>query len=302
LGLNITPSGNLGVTNIIRGHQTQGGSGNFVGNSSVFRYYDIQPTTYQNSLFTFNYYPAWELNGHIDGSLIAYQQVQYSWGGWLGPVYWEPLSTVNASPAANATTVATVLQNNVRITLGSLLDPLPVELSSFEAICHEDYKEITWKTFSEINNDYFVIEKSYDNNLFVELGNIPGNLNSNTIQNYSVIDLDLAPCYYRIKQFDVDGTETISNVIFSDCSEENQANLYYFQKEEELILVLESFPNKKFNILFYNSHGQSVFNDIIYPENIKTNYKLNRNYMSAGAYYVSIYNSDMKFTKKIIIY
>jgi len=128
LGLNITPAGNMGVTTIVRGHERQAGSGTFTGNWSVFRYYEIQPTTYQNNSFVFNYYPAWELNGHVDGNLIAFQRVQYSTGGWLGPIYWEPIATANATPIATATTVTTVLQNNVRVTLGSDVVPLPVEL------------------------------------------------------------------------------------------------------------------------------------------------------------------------------
>ncbi len=43
-------------------------------------------------------------------------------------------------------------------------DPLPIELISFEAKANSEYVELNWSTASEINNDYFTIERSADRN------------------------------------------------------------------------------------------------------------------------------------------
>lgn len=53
-------------------------------------------------------------------------------------------------------------------------NPLPVTLISFEAICTNGKVELTWITEAEINNDYFVVEKSYDAINFFDLATIQG--------------------------------------------------------------------------------------------------------------------------------
>ncbi len=45
LGLDFTPGTALGNTLIIRGHERQQGTGTYIGNYSVFRYYELQPAT-----------------------------------------------------------------------------------------------------------------------------------------------------------------------------------------------------------------------------------------------------------------
>ncbi|WP_424964013.1 T9SS type A sorting domain-containing protein [Ekhidna sp.] len=84
--------------------------------------------------------------------------------------------------------------------------PLPVDLLYFNAIAESEIK-INWATATEINNDYFSIERSEDGVNYYEIGKVNGNGDSNQEITYSFTDkFVLAPVeYYRLKQVDFDG-------------------------------------------------------------------------------------------------
>lgn len=94
---------------------------------------------------------------------------------------------------------------------------LPVTLVSFSAkAVSENSVEIKWQTAQESRNDRFVVERSKDLILFetvAEIRDVVGN--SNTLHTYRTIDP--APyagtSYYRLLQYDTDGTRTSSRVV-----------------------------------------------------------------------------------------
>jgi len=304
LGLNITPSAALGNTIIARGHQVQAGSGSFAGNSSIFRYYDIRPTTYSNTDFTFSYFPAWELNGHVDGSLIAFQSVQYSWGGTPGPVYWQPLITVNGTPIASATTVNNILTANVRVTLGSFLLPLPVEMVSFSGKCKNGIIELNWETSSEINNDYFEVQKSLNGTDFYSIGIIEGAGNSTTTLSYLFEDNTFTEnsSFYRIKQTDFDGYSYYSEIISIECFSTNFNSFNaFFNNENIIILQFSNFQNTSFEVKLFDQLGKLIETKNI---NIYDDYhevSLNKLHFPGGIYYIYAIGNNSVMTRKIFI-
>jgi hypothetical protein len=103
----------------------------------------------------------------------------------------------------------TAISNNVKFSIGfAPTSALPIELLSFEAeIVDEEYVQIEWITASEINNDYFTLEKSIDGVEYVEIDEIPGAGNSSTAITYEAEDYELIPgvTYYRLTQTDFNG-------------------------------------------------------------------------------------------------
>ncbi len=91
----------------------------------------------------------------------------------------------------------------------------PIELLSFSAKSIEDRVEINWATATELNNDYFEIERSFDAENFELVVKIPGAGNSNEVLDYSIIDNDNleGTVYYRLKQTDFDGVFTYSFIL-----------------------------------------------------------------------------------------
>ncbi len=94
---------------------------------------------------------------------------------------------------------------------------LPVELLSFTASpVQGNQVAVDWQTASEINNDYFLVEKSVDGNNFTGIGIVKGSGNSTETRKYRLLDENLDPdpiLYYRLEQFDFDGNNHFSKVI-----------------------------------------------------------------------------------------
>lgn len=86
--------------------------------------------------------------------------------------------------------------------------PLPVELLYFNATKHgENNVELNWATATELNNDYFQLERSRDGVTFETITVVDGAGNSTIEIEYTHIDRSpfAGMNYYRLKQVDFDG-------------------------------------------------------------------------------------------------
>lgn len=94
--------------------------------------------------------------------------------------------------------------------------PLPIELIHFDAQATDARQVLcSWTTATELNNDYFTVERSRDGLVFEAIGEIPGAGTSMSTHAYEW--LDRAPhsgfSYYRLRQTDFDGTSSLSPVV-----------------------------------------------------------------------------------------
>ncbi|MEO8772348.1 MAG: T9SS type A sorting domain-containing protein [Ferruginibacter sp.] len=86
--------------------------------------------------------------------------------------------------------------------------PLPVSFLNVNATQKGSGAIINWATSSEVNNNYFQVERSNDaGDSWQIISNVKGALNSNVTKNYSAYDAKplAGNNYYRIKQVDIDG-------------------------------------------------------------------------------------------------
>lgn len=88
-----------------------------------------------------------------------------------------------------------------------IFTPLPIELEWFTGHNEGNINKLSWVTATEINNDYFTIERSRDTKNWVTLGNVSGAGNSNTPIMYEFDDDDYEDGvnYYRLTQTDFNG-------------------------------------------------------------------------------------------------
>ena len=111
-------------------------------------------------------------------------------------------------------------------------DVVPVELISFSANFQNGKVSLNWSTATETNNYGFEIERSHDNVKFLKIGFIQGNGTSTQKNNYSFSDkVNSSKYYYRLKQIDLDGTFTYSNIV--------EVNTQLPEKFE----LLQNYPN-----------------------------------------------------------
>ncbi|MES2726506.1 MAG: T9SS type A sorting domain-containing protein [Bacteroidota bacterium] len=103
---------------------------------------------------------------------------------------------------------------------------LPVELINFKGEENGNKVLLTWATASEINNDYFTVERSFDNVNFTAIGTVKGAGTSSRINTYNFTDIDAIALaqptlYYRLKQVDMDGTFTYSTIVVINLNKGN---------------------------------------------------------------------------------
>lgn len=132
----------------------------------------------------------------------------------------------------------TAMTNNLRFTLGTINKtntPLPVELIDFSAVFNTNKVDVSWSTATEKNSDYFEVERSEDAISFTKIDSRKAAGTSNKVLKYSSLDENPINgiSYYRLKQFDKDGTFNYSNII--------SVNVV---KEKNIKFVIYPNPNK----------------------------------------------------------
>jgi hypothetical protein len=90
---------------------------------------------------------------------------------------------------------------------------------------------VTWSTASEQHCDYFRVDRSYDLQSWEEVALVNGADNSNTQLDYQIVDREFdrnGPVYYRLTQFDTDGTPTTLGTkgIQAACSNNEHPVIY----------------------------------------------------------------------------
>lgn len=170
---------------------------------------------------------------------------------------------------------------------------LPVEMISFEAEKMNAFNYLTWSTASEINNDYFEVQKSVDGTNFETIGNIQGVGNSTVQNDYQFIDHDAEYdiVYYRLKQVDFDGTISYSKIKRISNKSVN-TELTVINNGSEPVLQW-AFDSNNQNVVIYNQAGQLVYNGMV-----------NREYSfsghTAGMYTVAYWNGSEQITQKVV--
>lgn len=128
----------------------------------------------------------------------------------------------------NETDVNTALRTFfINYTPGSVL---PVELVSFTAICCENKICMKWVTSNEINNKHFMVERSPDGKVWQKIGQVDGAGDFRGIaRTYFFLDESLRNgiVYYRLKQTDMDGGFTYSQIISIEvCPLQSSVEIY----------------------------------------------------------------------------
>ena len=202
---------------------------------------------------------------------------------------------VTGLPGTNAGTILNPQVNRTGITqanlnnsfyLGSInstSSPLPVTLVSFTAIPKNSQVNLDWTTSAEINNDYFIIQRSPDAEHWQDLQRIPGSGNTGTDSRYSAIDPNplTGISYYRLDQTDLDGKQSFSMIRKVSFQTTTSVNVY----PNPATNIAYVSGTGKLQVSLYSSGGQFVN----VPLQINGNtVSLNIAGLPAGIYYIHI--------------
>lgn len=207
---------------------------------------------------------------------------------------WANISATLNMPSNFLTKTGVTGRNELILT--SETTPLPVELLSFEAKQNGKEVILDWSTLSEINNDYFLIEKSLTGSDWDVVNQVKGNGNSNSLINYRSIDNNpsFGLSYYRLKQIDYNGVfeySRIQTVLYNS----NSFSFFPNPIKNEVTLISEDL---NFNeLIFTNCLGQSLKYLLTEINSNQNNLKINTRSLPSGVYFLSFQNKTIKIIK-----
>ena len=188
---------------------------------------------------------------------------------------------------------------------------LPVEFSYVDARSQDcESVDVIWQTQTEINNRGFFIERSVGSiDRFEDMGFVESNGDSNKEQTYTFED-DInglagnTNLYYRIKQVDIDGRVSFSEmvVVRLDCEDQSvRFNVRPNPAFNDLYVDVDGSLDVASKIVILNSLSQTISTLSIDRTDSRTLIDVSK--YIAGMYYIRILNNDNEviFTEKIII-
>jgi hypothetical protein len=188
--------------------------------------------------------------------------------------------------------------------IGLLIGPLPIELINFTANCREPNVELNWSTASELNNDFFTLERSIDAINFNPIGNVDGAGTSNSILNYQFTDNSplSQQSYYRLKQTDFDGQFEYSDIVTSFCGNSLPINIgAVSQNSDNLSIYFSGNEGTTYNLNLYDASGKLIINQINKFESGLNKFEVPLGFVSFGIYMITLSNDNQMITKKVVI-
>lgn len=212
------------------------------------------------------------------------------------------LTTAGARLTATATLNGTTTSEfSANIPIGQN-QPLPVELTKFEAMAQTNNALLTWTTASEKNNDRFEVEHSRDGITFERVGTVKGNGTTASLHQYSFVEEGAGrfgkQLYYRLRQVDTDGTEAFSPVrTVTFAPQAVQATLYPNPATTTTTLDLSTLPAGTYSVTLVDMTGRTLLTQAVQGGRHE---KLSVNALPAGTYLVQVRGAQLTLTQRLV--
>lgn len=181
---------------------------------------------------------------------------------------------------------------------------LPIDLLSFTAEADGTSVDITWVVSSQVNNDYYVIEKSMDCYTWKEVDRMTGEGNSNTETVYGLTDKHayIGLSYYRLRQVDYDGKSETFNPISVHVQDNKTIGLTIKPNPAvdfiglEMVYTLDPLINH--NVQIFDSEGHMVYKKHFIGE--INDFKINIQKFRPGCYILKTKSDNINSSGKFI--
>lgn len=136
----------------------------------------------------------------------------------------------------------------------------PTELTLFDAVPFGDIVRVKWQTASELNNDYFTVERSTDALVWESLAQVDGAGTSTTRKDYRINDPNpyRGISYYRLRQTDFDGHFTHSPVVSVLMEELSNPDLLIYPNPVYTQVTIQGSVEAMKEVRIFHISGQEV--------------------------------------------
>lgn len=188
-----------------------------------------------------------------------------------------------------------------------IINPVPVEWLWVKGEKDNHDAVISWKVSSQLNNQHYFVERSYDNKTFTAIHKVDGDGTLYIPKEYSFVDKDVFDessmvIYYRITQVDYSGksshTKTVSVSSLKTIRE--QPEMWPNPTKGKVYVKLPAEdPETLFTITITNMSGLVVYKQKSYYQTLN---ELDLKSLQPGIYFTTIQIDDeVPVNKKIIV-
>jgi hypothetical protein len=178
-------------------------------------------------------------------------------------------------------------------------NPLPVELLFFKAEVHQDKVELVWATASEVNSDYFLVQRSQAGVFWETIDYIECAGNSSSHLDY--LSIDNSPLegynYYRLKQVDFDGQFEIFDPLAIYFSNTLEALLKVYPNPSTGLITLEGYLDNNNEFRMFDAGGQNVTHTLLIRELTSTSSIIDMSSLPSGLYFIRANDEAIKVFK-----
>lgn len=182
--------------------------------------------------------------------------------------------------------------------------PLSVELVDFQGVTLPESNQLLWKTLTELNNDYFEIQRSYDGVNFETIGKLNGKGQSSNVSYYNFEDNQVRSglVYYRLNQVDIDGAAFKTEILKLNrtSDDEGLVSIYPNPTNKNLnveLNILNNSTQSKLEIVSLN--GTVLHTELI--ESGRTTKSLDLSNLTEGIYLIRLIDVENGVTVKQFI-
>lgn len=180
--------------------------------------------------------------------------------------------------------------------------PLPVKLLEFSGRNSGSRNLLQWTTATEINSDYFIIERSRDAQAYETIGRVNTSGFSTTEINYFFTDL--SPLnginYYRLVMTDRSGKAEYSKIISINMNDKGQLDISYAAlSPNSATLRVNSPQSQSAGLSILNMNGQVVFNTEIQLQKGVNTFTRDIPLLPAGIYFFRLFTKEETIVKKV---
>ena len=187
---------------------------------------------------------------------------------------------------------------------------LPVDFILFEGHYNSTTKEneLTWITASEVNCDYYIVERSIEANNFEQIGKVDGHGTSNVKNTYFFNDDDTNTSgiyYYKLRQLDIDGRVNYSGVIKIIVPKNNVTDVSIMPNPalDFIQLNVSAQKGEVLNAAIYDASGKFIMN-LVHNQKLTENVediRVDVSMMPRGIYLVRSTVNNAEFVHKLVL-
>ncbi len=241
----------------------------------------------------------------LESELLAqrFNSSNSTWGDYLGTTATD-VATSPTGTCKNDPTAAIAPADFFRSwTLSSKINPLPIELTSFNVDCNNAEAVITWTSATEINNDYYTIDRTIDGATYETIATVKGAGNSSMPLTYSITDNNplRGTSYYRLSQTDLDGKTThFAPITFQGCKVSG-TTISAFNSNGNITVRVSSDYSDTYTVSLVNTLGQIILREVKSLPAGYSEFMLNPGTLSKSIYMLNVKSNRANYSKKLVL-